>query len=444
MSSREPDAVAPAEGRLRAHLLEQGLNHRQRNTHLEPLLDLEARIRATAREIDPAAPQAAIASARREIAYQDLAGKLVRRSELPVEFLAAPEALSIRIQRLENTILDLAHGLETSQPSKAIAHATHIAHRQLRADTHFGATFLLEEAHQQLAAISRRLGRFAAIPRPTRQQRVHRVLMDLRRSDLLELDYRHTSEARHQLAFHGNVTELESELRRVGDPRQLLEQSVAEVYRDPELAVRRMRENTSRRDLQGSIERFAQDPAAFGKLRGVHVPGLGDSPARAKALDRASTGARRASRAQVSRERMELDLESAVSLQRRLTENRELAGSLPSREVLMAELGRHMEGLELHEVRPLLQPGQAKLVQDVRRADQQFLEPLREAARRFRVLHGGDSAQLAAEAKKIAGLYQAAPRHVLRRLSPPRMQAVLAAPAMARRVANVASRVARV
>lgn len=106
--------------------------------------------------------------------------------------------------------------------------------------------------------------------------------MTLRRLDLLERKQRQASEARRNLAFRGSVVELKAALSRIPDARHLLEESVAETHRDPALAIRRMRDNTHRRGLRDTIERFKESPVTFGKLRGPHVPGLAE---RKKALD---------------------------------------------------------------------------------------------------------------------------------------------------------------
>ena len=80
-----------------------------------------------------------------------------------------------------------------------------------------------------------------------------------------------------------------------------------------------------------------------------------------------------------------------------------------------------MAGLELEELRPLLQPGQETLAEDVRQAELQFLAPLRETSGRFMKLEASGVKALAhsdvhAKAQRIAALFHYAPRHILMRL----------------------------
>ncbi len=442
-----PTDRARRKQRLAVALHSQGLHHEWHTQSLEQLQEVEADIWATARKLAPDAPQAAIETARQHLGYGDLANHLVHRAKLPPDPDFAPEPLRIRSRYLENRILDLARELEPSDPRLAIDHALALAREHIDNDLSLvdDPDPTLRTARESLPEASRRMQRFATYPRPTQEQRVHQVLSDLRRLDLAHLQFRRASEERHHLAFGGNVTELRAALERIGDPRELLEESVAQIYRDPEAAIAAMRGNTRQQGLQATIERFGENPALFGKLQGVHFPALGNSPARSRALRLAWYDHGFAKAALPRRENMENELEAALSLKDRQWEARQLTRAFPSRDELLTELGRHMEGLELHEVRPLLQPGQAKLVQDLRRDEQQFLEPLREASRRFKAFHTGPrTARAAAEAKKIAGLFHAAPEHILSRLNPPQMQAVLVAAAIARRVAKQVVKVASV
>ncbi len=433
--------------RLRTALLTQR-QHQERHTgSLQQLRKLEARIQETAWQLRPNAPEDAIRAAQRELAYQDLANELVERSRLPGDPDLALEPTRNRAQFLERKILRLARELEPADPRRAIALATPIAHRQLTLEyPGFGATFLLEEAHHQVADATRRLGRLAAVPEPSQQQRVHQTLMSLRRLDRLGLEYRHDSQMRNQLAFRGDVGELKTALARMPEPHSLLEESAARIYRNPDPAIRSMRENSAREGLQATIERLAENPATFGKLRGFHVPGFGDSPQRSSALGLVQHSADHASTALTQRDRIERHLDSAVTYQRHQKENRKLASSFPSRDQLLTELGRHMEGLEIHQVWPLLQPGQAKLVQDVRRAEQRFLQPLRKNARQFISLEakGLSLSQPAVQAKArtVAALFQHAPKHILKRLTPPQMQGALLAVAVAKQVKRLVARAA--
>ncbi len=428
------------EARLGIDLLKQGYHHDWHTADLEQLRELEARIWATARRLEPGAPEAAIARARQKIAYDDLANLLAHRARLPADPVYAPEPLRIRARLDEEKILDMARDLEPMDPGKAIARAAPIAQEHIARDRGLlpgDSAPHLETAQRQLGSVSGRLRRLAAVPEPTRQQRVHKILGDLKRLDLLDEEHRRASEMRRRLVYAGNVVEIRARLDRAAGAREELEQSLGSIYRDPERARELLSESAHRIGLEDTIQRFGKAPAAFGKLRGFHVPGLGDSPQRATALELARQGQGHASSALARRERLESELEAATSWQRVQNANRELAQVYPSREALLAELGRHMEGLELHEVRPLLRPGQAKLVQGVRRAEQQFLEPLREGAEMFRSLEASGvrlrRPGLQARAKRLNALFQHAPRHILRRLTPPQLQGVLLAAAVAKR-----------
>jgi hypothetical protein len=188
--------------------------------------------------------------------------------------------------------------------------------------------------------------------------------------------------------------------------------------------------DTDRHGLQSTIDRLSENPEAFGRIRGFNIPLLGDSHARSKAKESLRWEAHYASKVLARRQILQDALEEADSLRDLQVESRAVICTLPSRDTMLAELSRHMEGVPFHEIRPW--PNQAALLQDVRRADLRFLEPLREATRKFRALDAS-SASLGTQAQQIAGLFQRAPRHVLRRLTSPQMQAVLIATSIVKR-----------
>ena len=81
----------------------------------------------------------------------------------------------------------------------------------------------------------------------------------------------------------------------------------------------------------------------------------------------------------------------------------------------------------------------------MRRAEADFLGPIREASQRFLSLdptgvaaHSQPAVQ--AKAQKVAALFQYAPQHILKRLTPPQMQATLVAVAIARRAVKAVTR----
>ncbi len=403
---------------------------------------LEARIQDTARRLEPNQPEVAILAARQRLGYYDLAEHLVRRAQFPAEVTAAAEPVRVRCRWQETRILDLARKLEPTNPRQAIELALPLADKLIESSRARRARQPVPtvEATRQIA---RQMKRLLTFRQPSPHQRVHRILGDLRRLNLLDIQHRSVSELRRELAFCGNVVELKAGLKRIPVARDLLEESVPTIYRDQESVIRGMRENTSRRGLQDTIERFAEDPVVFGKLRGVHVPGIGNSPQRSRALDLLWHTAGDAKTAFARRERLESDLVTAVCHQRLLNENRELSRAYPSREQLLTELGRHMKDLEIHEVRPLLWPGQARLVQDLRNAEHTFLEPLRKAGGRFGAFDAIGGRQ-SAQANKIAALFRAAPQHILKRLTSPQMHAVMVATAIVKRATKVVARAARV
>ncbi len=419
--------------------------------NLEELRDLHARIRSTASELRPDSPDAAIRAAQRELKLDDLAIRLSRRAQLPAETAYAAEGVRVQARWQETRILDLARQLEPQDPRLAID----LAQRSvLEKSVGQGEVALrppgpaLEAFSRRLSETTRQMKRLTTFPQPTPQGRVHRILRDLRRLDDLDLEYRNASESRRHLVYRGSVTEIRSTLERVPVPREELEKSVAEIYRNPDSALEAIRKSVPHQGLDATIDRFKKDPAAFGKLRGIHVPGLGNSPQRARALDLVWHSSGYASTALARRERLESELVTAVSYQRLQNENREVVASYPGREKLLVELGRHMEGLELHEVRPLLQPGQAKLVQDVRRAEQYFLEPLREGAGKLLSLEARGVAltqsAVQAKAQEVAALFRYAPRYILKRLTPPQVQGALLAVAVVKRAVKAVTRGARV
>ncbi len=402
------------------------------------LQQLEARIQETAKRLEPDAPANAILATRRKHALRDLARHLVRRSNLPAAVTNAAEHVRVRSRWQETRILELARQLNPENPRLAIDLALPHANVLIKLEhdqslRQRNPSPNPEAIQKGLAETARQMKRRATFPQATRQQRVHQVLGDLRRLDLLQDQARHLAETRRHLLSRGSVVELEAMLQRVPVARDHLEESATLIYCDPDRAIEGMREQTRNHGLRNTVEHFRKDPAFFGRLRGVHTSGLGDSPGRRKVLDRVSKSAAKASSAIARRDLVENELEAARSCRQLQNENRELARAYPSREKLLTDLGRHMEGLEIHEVRPLLRPGQARLVQDLRKAELTYLNPLREAGRRFRSLEPG-GIQHIAHIQKIAGLFQGAPRHILRRLTPPQIQTALVATAIAKRV----------
>lgn len=91
---------------------------------------------------------------------------------------------------------------------------------------------------------------------------------------------------------------------------------------------------------------------------------------------------------------------------------------------------------------PWLRPDQAKVSEELRQAEDRLLKPLRRASRIFEALKS--AAPPLPQAQEIAALFEAAPRHILQRLTLAQLQAVLVATAMARQAAGELTRVASV
>ncbi len=443
MASQEQRRDRPElEERLRTDL--KGQDHAWRTGNVEQFRELEARIQATANQVEPDDPQAAIFAARREVAYEDLGKLLGRRAEVPSD--TASEALRIRSQYLDNKILDLARKLDPRDARRAIAHATPIARGYLvyqMDEVYPDPVHHMEVARPLIKDVSHRLGTMAAGPEPTQQQRVHETLIELSHLDCLHAESRKLAESRAALPHGGNIYELKRSLNALPDPRKELNSSAEGIFRHPARARRRLEASYRDNGEQVTLERFAQDPAVFGRLRGQRIPLVGNTRPRREALKTTEN----AQAAFQVRKKIAGSFNSAVELKVAQTENRDRIEALPDRESLLGDLGRHMEGLEMHEVQPLLQEGQGKLVEDVRRAEQRFLEPLRDASRRLGTLDAGKSvlpmprAGLS-EVGKASALLEGAPRHIIGRLSQPQMRSLWMATSMVRSAAMRLSRVA--
>ncbi|MCP3960772.1 MAG: hypothetical protein GY719_23250 [bacterium] len=432
------------EAQLRTDLLEQSYLHEWHTGNLEQLQALETRIQRTAERLRPDSPEAAILAARSDLTLNELGERLLRRAQLPLELTDSPEPVRVRERHLERRILDLARELEPPDPRAAIDSAMPIARRQLSARKDFftAPTPELDQIERRLPEIARRLATRATGPRPTQLQRFGQDLAAVRRLDQLDAEGRRLVGLRQHMAFGGNVYELQARLEKIPEVRAELYESIHRIYRDPGSAIEAFEASIRRQGRRATIERFGEGPAAFGELRGRRLPWLGNTPQRKRALDLAWHNSGLASTALDRRESILGELEGARRLQRLQARNRELQAAYPSRERLLADLGRHMEGLGLDEVRPLLQPGRRKMVEELRDAEQRFLEPLRAAAGKFAGLDARALAKSAvrAEAQRVAALFQYAPGHILRRLTPPQMQGALAAVAVARRLVESAGR----
>lgn len=389
----------------------------------EQLQGLEARIQATARSLSPKAPAAAIESARRQIRLEKLANLMVRRSKLPLETMGAPEPIRIKARWLSNSILDLAHELEPKDSRVAIDLAKRLYHLRHPASASEPG---VEAARQRFDRIALRMGRDATFRRASAHQRVRQVLGDLGRLEIYEQRFRDASESRHKLAFQGNVVELRAALEQVELPNQVIDKIASEIYPHTDLAREAIRRHTFDYGIYSTIERLKDNPELFGTVRGKNIPGLGPTPARALANQHLEWAAGYASKVARQRDLLESNLSSANACRDVQSETREMIRAYPSRDSMLTELGRQMERLST----PVLSDyRQNEFVNGVAFANSQFLEPLRSLARDF---HAG-AAPSSAKAQAITRLFQAAPKHVLRRLTPSQMHAIFIATSLAKR-----------
>ena len=411
----------------------------------EELRDLEARIQDTARKLRPDAPEVAIESARRYVKLKDLRLYLAERADLPLETMRVAPRIRARQRWSELKIIVLARELEPTAPWRAIDAANTLTDALKLEPPKPAINRHLE------AVLARRIKLFP----PSAHDLIREVLGHFRRLDALNSEHLRVSRERKQLPLGGNILELEVALDSIPSHHAMIEASAPHIYRDPHPAIRALslptddpasrRQATSsaiagpappefigpydrRRVWQDALRRFAETPDAFGRLRGIHVLGY-DSPKRTWALKLAREVSFQASITYDKRYGLESYLGWARYYQRVQIGNHELLNASPSRVKLFAELGRQMERVSFDEIRPL--PNTSKYLRHVKQAEIEFLQPLREATRSFRTLDGAPANALAQE---IAKLYRSAPRHVLKRLSTPQMQAVLIATSIAKRM----------
>lgn len=417
------------ETELRKALRMQEVLHGRSPASLEDLRQAEARVQATAEELAPSAPEAAIETARREMRLEDLGFRLAVRAKGPEDPLLVPDPVSTSMQFLEKEIVSLAHELSPDDPMQAIDRASLLAERQLESQVR----------SEKLSRITGRLRRRAVGRPPTPHMQVRRDMLDLGRFDRLQAKARDLADSRAALLHSGDVRQIKSSLEAVPDPRSALERSLERIFREAARAREQLEASYRLNGELATLNELARAPETFGEIRGFEVPVFGDTPERSAALEVASQQAEAALEFHHHRADLNEALETARSLQRLQSENRMLVLAFPQREELLSDLGRHMSGLELHEVRSLLQPGQARIVYDVRRAERTFLEPIRGATEtlleieRQGVPH---SPVVRAMAQRTATLFQQAPQHILKRLTPPQMRGALVAASIVHKAAR--------
>lgn len=380
------------------------------------LRELDQKIEATARELRPDFPGAALRQSHWRLDAQKLGKLMARRSAWVVEPGFASEAERTHVRRLERRILDLARRLNPEKPQTAISLGAGLGQRS--ATQEWSA-----QRRDRLLQVTGRLRRLLRVPEPSQLARITSVLADLKRLEQLEHESVFWARRRSQLAHRGNVIEIKRSIERIEDPRKMLETGFERVYRNPSAARRLLGASWREDGTYATILRFQHHPRSFGKLLGQDARQAVDEIAHS-AFD-----------ADWKRSELEESLESTRQYQGLQNANRDVVRALGSRETLLSELGRHMEGLELHEVHPVMLHGQARMIQDVRRAEHTFLKPLREASQRL-----GQSPLKLREAEKIAALFKVAPQHIVQRLAAPQIQVVMVAVSMVRTAARTVTK----
>ena len=109
------------------------------------------------------------------------------------------------------------------------------------------------------------------------------------------------------------------------------------------------------------------------------------------------------------------------------------------RERLVADVGREARGLRLSQLKAHLTPDQYRLLEGIRRDEREHLQPLRTAIKKLDRARATGARGLRL-AKKVAGFYGLAPRHIVMRLLPREVQTAVAAVKLVRSLARSMNR----
>ena len=271
------------------------------------------------------------------------------------------------------------------------------------------------------------------------------------RWDQIATEDREVTTARYQLTAHGSIPDLEQRIGRLGGQGEA-EAGLRSIFRDPAAARAALEQSYGDVGRDLTYKRLAEHPEEFGKLRGQSIFGA-VTEAREQSLNTAYNSGRLALGHRRRQEKLQAELEQAKVYHRRQTQLREeregltpasfdaeakvrFGGYRPverlqaqrtaDRERLVADVGREARGLKLSQLKAHLTPEQYRLLEGIRRDEREHLQPLRMAIGKLKRAQttGAQGLRLA---KKVAGFYGLAPRHIVMRLLPREVQTAVAA-----------------
>ncbi len=273
----------------------------------------------------------------------------------------------------------------------------------------------------------------------TSLERLRKAFAKGERWDQLVAESREVSSARTQLAFRGNLVEIDRHIKRAEIVQGSVGARFPEIFRDPEAARAALEQSYADVGRGETYRRLALRPQEFGKLHGQQIFGR-VTEAREKALDRAYSVGREALDSRQREQELRPIREQADGYRRQQNWIREEQGKLgKGRDDFVAGVGRQAKGLDLRKLKRHLTPEQYKLLERIRRDEREHLKPLRVAIKSFDAARaqGRKGVRLA---KTLAGLYRAAPQHIVLRLLPPQVQAAVAAVKLVRSLARSMNR----
>lgn len=268
--------------------------------------------------------------------------------------------------------------------------------------------------------------------------RLRGAFAKVERWDQLGVERREVTAARSQLAYRGNLTEIDRHIKRAENVQGNIGAYFPEIFRDPEAARAALEKSYADVGRGETYRRLASRPQELGKLHGQQVFGR-VTEVREKALDRAYSVGREALESWERQRKLRPIREQVDGYRRQQRGLREEQGKLGDRDELVAGVGRQAEGFELGELKRHLKPEQYEQLKDIRRGEEKLLKPLRESIKSF------DAARAAGRrglrlAKTVAGLYRVAPRHIVMRLLPPQVRTAVAAVQLVRSLARSMNR----
>ena len=264
----------------------------------------------------------------------------------------------------------------------------------------------------------------------------------LQRWHEIDAEAQQVTAARAQLAHRGSIPDLKREIGR-GTGQAEAEANLMHIFRKPEHARATLERSYAENGHRTTYRQLAERPQEFGKLRG-----LWQTQTREDALRLATSNGRRAVEGHDRHQKLQGDLEQAEGYRlRQLSFREEQGGLAKERADLVADVGRQAEGLNLEQLN--LTDRQRSTLQTIRGDEARHLIPLREAIRQLDAAGKAKATgkaitktagKVSPIAQRVAKLYTAAPKHIIRRLSPPQIRTALAAVNLIRRLARTAER----